>query len=60
MILNRIIFADAGFAGVTSEIREGDKMGTLYGWKWRYENGQRYIAPDGLPDIDFKERQKGG
>ncbi|MGB5242923.1 MAG: SusC/RagA family TonB-linked outer membrane protein [Lutimonas sp.] len=55
--IESIIFADAGFAGVTSEIREGDKMGTLYGWKWRYENGERYIGADGKPDIDFEERQ---
>jgi TonB-linked SusC/RagA family outer membrane protein len=55
--IESIIFADAGFAGVTSEIREGDKMGNLYGWKWRYENGQRYIDANGFPEIDFTERQ---
>ncbi len=58
--IESIIFADAGFAGVTSEVREGDKMGTLYGWKWRYENGQRYIDANGKPEIDFTERQKVG
>lgn len=58
--IESIIFADSGFAGVTSEIREGDKMGTLYGWKWRYENGQRYIDSNGKPEIDFSERQKVG
>ena len=58
--IEALVFADAGFAGVTSEIREGDKMGTLYGWKWRYENGQRYIDADGKPEIDFTERQKVG
>ena len=58
--IESIIFADAGFAGVTSEIRAGDKMGTLYGWKWRYENGQRYIDANGKPEIDFTERQKVG
>lgn len=55
--IESIIFADAGFAGVTSEVREGDKMGTLYGWKWRYENGERYIDANGKPEIDFTERQ---
>jgi TonB-linked SusC/RagA family outer membrane protein len=55
--IESIIFADAGFAGVTSEVRQGDKMGTLYGWKWRYENGQRYIGENGLAPIDFSERQ---
>ncbi|MDY7395645.1 SusC/RagA family TonB-linked outer membrane protein [Aureibaculum sp. 2210JD6-5] len=58
--IESIIFADAGFAGVTSEIRAGDKMGSLYGWKWRYENGQRYIDANGYPEIDFSERQKVG
>ncbi len=58
--IKAIIFANSGFAGVTSEVREGDQMGSLYGWKWRYENGQRYIADDGLPRIDFDARQKVG
>ncbi|MDP3313035.1 SusC/RagA family TonB-linked outer membrane protein [Lutibacter sp.] len=55
--IESVIFADSGFAGVTSEIREGDKMGTLYGYKWRYENGQRYIASNGLPTIDLTKKQ---
>ncbi|MFD1615757.1 TonB-dependent receptor domain-containing protein [Gelatiniphilus marinus] len=58
--IEALIFANSGFAGVTSEIRDGDKMGSLYGWKWRYENGQRYIGDDGLPRVDFDERQKVG
>ncbi len=55
-----LIFANSGFAGVTSEIRDGDKMGSLYGWKWRYENGERYIDANGKPEVDFTERQKVG
>ena len=55
--IEAVIFADAGFAGVTSEVREGDKMGTLYGWKWRYEDGERYIDANGKPEVDFTERQ---
>ncbi|UII79037.1 SusC/RagA family TonB-linked outer membrane protein [Flagellimonas sp. CMM7] len=58
--IESIVFADSGFAGVTSEIREGDEMGSLYGWKWRYENGERYIDEEGKPEIDFEERQKVG
>ncbi|QFZ54604.1 SusC/RagA family TonB-linked outer membrane protein [Oceanihabitans sp. IOP_32] len=54
--IQSIIFADSGFAGVTSEIREGDKMGNLYGYKWRYENGQRYIGSDGLPRVNLDEK----
>ena len=32
-------------------------MGTLYGWKWRYEDGERYIDANGKPEVDFTERQ---
>lgn len=58
--IEALIFADSGFAGITSEIREGDKLGTLYGYTWRYENGQRYIDEDGYPVINFDERVKVG
>ncbi|ULC59639.1 SusC/RagA family TonB-linked outer membrane protein [Flaviramulus sp. BrNp1-15] len=58
--IESLIFADAGFAGVTSEIRDGDKLGTLYGYKWVYENGERYIGDDGLPRVDLEERVKVG
>lgn len=58
--IDALIFADSGFAGVTSEIRDGDKMGDLYGYKWRYENGQRYIGADGLPRVNLDERVKVG
>ena len=54
--IESVIFADSGFAGVTSEVRAGDKMGNLYGYKWRYENGERYIGPDGYPVINTDER----
>ncbi|WP_047415807.1 SusC/RagA family TonB-linked outer membrane protein [Cellulophaga sp. Hel_I_12] len=58
--IEAIIFADSGFAGITSEVRAGDKMGTLYGYKWRYEDGQRYIGANGLPEIITSERVKVG
>ncbi|MEE9349195.1 MAG: SusC/RagA family TonB-linked outer membrane protein [Flavobacteriaceae bacterium] len=51
--IESVVFVSSGFAGVTSEVKEGDKMGTLYGWKWRYENGKRYIGSDGKPRVDF-------
>ena len=54
--IEAVVFVSSGFPGVTSEVREGDKMGTLYGWKWRYENGERYIGDDGKPRVDFTER----
>ena len=55
-----LIFANSGFAGVTSEIRPGGKTGDLFGYKWRTENGQRYIGDDGLPRVDLDERVKVG
>ena len=59
--IDNLIFANSGAApGITSEIRDGDKMGTLYGYKWRYENGQRYIASDGKPRVNLDERVKVG
>jgi TonB-linked SusC/RagA family outer membrane protein len=54
--IESLVFADSGFAGVTSEIRDGDKMGTLYGYKWHYENGERYIGSDGKPLVNLDER----
>lgn len=54
--IESVIFASSGFPGVTSEVKEGDKMGTLYGYKWRYEDGERYISDDGKPRIDLTER----
>ncbi|WP_255535208.1 hypothetical protein [Cellulophaga sp. E16_2] len=35
-------------------------MGSLYGYKWTYIDGERYIASDGLPVINFDERVKVG
>ena len=58
--IDALIFANSGFAGVTSEIRAGDDMGDMYGFKWRTENGQRYIGEDGLPRVDLSERVKVG
>ncbi len=58
--IESLVFADSGFAGITSEIRDGDKMGSLYGYKWTYENGQRYIDSNGYPVIDLSERVKVG
>ncbi|MCR9228731.1 MAG: SusC/RagA family TonB-linked outer membrane protein [Flavobacteriaceae bacterium] len=51
-----IIFADSGVAGVTSEVREGDQMGNLYGYTWTYENGQLYLDSEGYPVINLDER----
>lgn len=58
--VNNLIFADSGAAGITSEIRDGGKMGDLYGYTWRYEDGQLYLGADGLPRVDTSERVKVG
>ena len=59
--LESIIFVSSGFAGVTSEVREGDKLGSLYGWRWTYnDQGQRIINDSGFAPIDFSERQIAG
>ena len=58
--IEALIFADSGFAGVTSEIRDGDELGTLYGYTWRYENGERFIDENGYPVVNLDERVKVG
>ena len=42
---------DAGASEVYSRIKVGDAIGSLYAQSWRYENGQRYIAANGLPEM---------
>lgn len=54
--IEAIIFADSGFAGVTSEVRAGDEMGNLYGYTWTYQDGQRVLDADGFPIINLDER----
>ncbi len=53
----QIIYANSGYAGVVSMVKEGDAPGTLYGYKWKYnENGDRIIFSDGMPRIDTNEK----
>ena len=53
----QIIYANSGYAGVVSMVKEGDAPGTLYGYKWRYnENGDRIIYSDGMPRINTSEK----
>lgn len=42
---------DAGASEVYSRIKVGDAIGSLYAQSWRYENGQRYIGANGLPEM---------
>ena len=51
--LDEIVFASTGnYPGIQSKIKRGDAVGSLYGWKWRYEDGQLYIGADGKPRVD--------
>ncbi len=67
-----IIYANSGYAGVMSMVKEGDAPGTLYGYKWKYTNddadilttglgdfinkGDRILNSDGLPIINTSEK----
>ncbi len=52
-----ITYASGGYAGVESKVYEGDAPGTLYGYKWKYnDNGDRIIDSNGLPVIDLDEK----
>lgn len=42
---------DAGASEVYSRIKVGDAIGSLYAQSWRYENGKRFIAANGLPEM---------
>jgi TonB-linked SusC/RagA family outer membrane protein len=55
--VSQIIYANSGYAGVVSMVKEGDAPGTLYGYKWNYnENGDRIIYSDGMPRINTSEK----
>ena len=45
-------FAGDGAPELFLRVKEGDKMGSLYGYHWKYENGQRYIDKNGYPTLD--------
>ncbi|HFX17650.1 MAG TPA: SusC/RagA family TonB-linked outer membrane protein, partial [Flavobacteriales bacterium] len=52
-----IIYANSGYAGVVSMVKQGDAPGTLYGYTWKYnENGDRIIDSNGLPIIDTSKK----
>jgi len=52
-----IVYADSGYAGVVSMVKEGDAPGTLYGYTWEYnENGDRIIDAAGYPTINTSEK----
>ncbi len=55
--IESITYADSGYAGVVSMVKEGDAPGTLYGYKWKYnDQGQRIIDSNGLPTIDTSKK----
>ncbi|MCK0130444.1 SusC/RagA family TonB-linked outer membrane protein [Flavobacteriaceae bacterium F08102] len=54
--IDNITYASDGGPEIYSRVKEGDKMGTIYGYKWRRENnGERYIDANGYPTIDRSE-----
>jgi TonB-linked SusC/RagA family outer membrane protein len=55
--ISEIIYASTGsYPGIKSAIRAGDPIGSLYGYTWRYEDGQLYIGSDGKPRIDTSQK----
>jgi len=51
--IDEIVYARTGnYPGIQSSVKVGDPIGSIYGWKWRYEDGQLYIGADGKPVVD--------
>jgi len=50
--VEQVTFASDNAPELFLRVKEGDKMGTLYGYNWRYENGQRFIDNEGYPTLD--------
>lgn len=48
-------FAGDGAPEIFLRVKEGDEMGTLYGYTWKYENGERYIDGNGYPTLDRED-----
>ncbi len=56
--LDEVIFASTGnYPGIQSKIKVGDPIGAIYGWTWRYEDGQLYLGSDGKPRVDTSEKK---
>jgi len=53
--IDNITYASDGGPEIFSRVKEGDKMGTMYGYKWRTEGGERYIDANGYPTIDQRD-----
>jgi len=55
--IESIEYVSSGYAGVVSMVKEGDAPGTLYGYKWKYNDaGERIIDANGYPSIDTSEK----
>lgn len=50
--VEHITFGGDGGPEFYLRVKEGDKMGSLYGYNWQYENGERFIAANGFPTLD--------
>lgn len=54
--IDNITYASDLGPEIFSRVKEGDKMGTMYGYKYRRENdGQLFIGADGYPTIDTRD-----
>ena len=51
--VNSMYFYGDGAPEVFLDLKEGDKMGTLYGYSWEYKDGQRFIDTDGYPNLEY-------
>lgn len=54
--IDNITYASDGGPEIFARVKEGDKMGSIYGYKYRRENnGELYIDSNGYPTIDQRE-----
>jgi len=53
--VSSMYFYGDGAPEVFLDLKEGDKMGTLYGYNWEYKDGQRFIDTDGYPNLEYDD-----
>ncbi|MEN8187314.1 MAG: SusC/RagA family TonB-linked outer membrane protein [Bacteroidota bacterium] len=51
--VSSMYFYGDGAPEIFLDLKEGDKMGTLYGYSWEYKDGQRFIDTDGYPNLEY-------
>ncbi len=53
--VENVTFAGDGAPELYLRVKEGDKMGSLYGYNWTYVDGELFINSAGYPEIDDSE-----